>query len=77
MRVSALLRICLALLLGYPASVPWGDWQRVSNRPIISPQGDGWEAAGTFNPAVIEHDGKFVLLYRAQDKNGTSRIGYA
>jgi predicted GH43/DUF377 family glycosyl hydrolase len=63
-------------MLGYPASVPW-DWQRVSDRPIISPQGDGWEAAGTFNPAVIERGGKLVLLYRAQDKTGTSRIGYA
>jgi predicted GH43/DUF377 family glycosyl hydrolase len=76
MRVSTLLRICLVLMLGYPASVPW-DWQRVSDRPIISPQGDGWEAAGTFNPAVIERGGKLVLLYRAQDKTGTSRIGYA
>ena len=77
MRVSTLLRISLVLMLGYPASVPWSDWQRVSGHPIISPQGNGWEAAGTFNPAVIERDGKLVLLYRAQDKNGTSRIGYA
>jgi predicted GH43/DUF377 family glycosyl hydrolase len=52
-------------------------WTRLSPDPIISPQGDGWEAAGTFNPAVILHRGKFVMLYRAQDNNGTSRLGYA
>jgi len=53
------------------------SWSRLSPDPIISPQGDGWEAAGTFNPAVIAHRGKFVMLYRAQDKAGTSRLGYA
>ncbi|MGC2181762.1 MAG: glycoside hydrolase family 130 protein [Terriglobales bacterium] len=52
-------------------------WTRLSSDPIISPQGDGWEAAGTFNPAVILRRGKFVMLYRAQDRNGTSRLGYA
>ncbi len=43
----------------------------------MSPQGDGWESAGTFNPAVVLRDGKIVMLYRAQDKGGTSRLGYA
>jgi beta-1,2-mannosidase len=54
-----------------------GPWPRVSNDPIISPQGDSWESAGTFNPAVILRDRKVVMLYRAQDKLGTSRLGYA
>jgi predicted GH43/DUF377 family glycosyl hydrolase len=54
-----------------------GAWTRVSNDPIISPRGDGWESAGTFNPAVILHRGKLVMLYRAQDKSGVSRLGYA
>jgi predicted GH43/DUF377 family glycosyl hydrolase len=44
---------------------------------VISPQGDGWESAGTFNPSAVLRDGKIVLLYRAQDKGGTSRLGYA
>ena len=56
---------------------PFGPWQRVSQTPILSPQGTGWESAGTFNPAVILHNGKFVMLYRAQDSAGTSRLGYA
>ena len=53
------------------------EWARASDQPILAPQGHGWESAGTFNPAVIEHDGKFVMLYRAQDSAGTSRLGYA
>jgi predicted GH43/DUF377 family glycosyl hydrolase len=56
---------------------PFGSWQRLSSDPVIAPRGDGWESAGTFNPAVIRHEGRIVMLYRAQDRNGTSRLGYA
>ncbi len=49
----------------------------MSESPVISPQGNGWESAGTFNPSVVERDGKIIMLYRAQDKNGTSRLGFA
>ena len=52
-------------------------WQRASEIPILSPQGDGWQFAGTFNPSVVLFHGKFVMLYRAQDRAGTSRLGYA
>lgn len=58
-------------------SLPFGAWHRASETPVLSPRGDGWESAGTFNPAVIEADGKIVMLYRAQDWQGTSRLGYA
>jgi predicted GH43/DUF377 family glycosyl hydrolase len=80
MRVVTLCKICLVFQLAVfslAAEMPFAGWHRVSNDPIISPQGDGWESAGTFNPAVIRHRGKFVMLYRAQDRNGTSRLGYA
>jgi predicted GH43/DUF377 family glycosyl hydrolase len=53
------------------------SWRRVSDAPILSPQGQSWESAGTFNPAVVLHNGKYVMLYRAQDAAGTSRLGYA
>lgn len=33
--------------------------------------------SGVFNPAAVKRDGKTVLLFRAQDRKGTSRIGYA
>jgi len=57
--------------------LPFGKWERVSSKPILSPRGDGFESAGTFNPSVILHDGKFVMLYRAQDTKGRSSLGYA
>jgi len=69
--------LLLALASQHSANLPFGAWQRASETPVISPQGDGWESAGTFNPSVILRDGKFVMLYRAQDKGGTSRLGYA
>jgi predicted GH43/DUF377 family glycosyl hydrolase len=65
------------LLVAADLRVPFGSWTRASQTPILAPQGDGWESAGTFNPAVVAHDGKIVMLYRAQDKKGTSRLGYA
>lgn len=60
----------------------WGAWERLNGgRPILSPrqspQGDGFEARGVFNPAVIKVDDRYVMLYRAQDARGISRLGYA
>jgi beta-1,2-mannosidase len=69
--------VLLALASQDSASWPFGAWQRASENPVISPQGDGWESAGTFNPSVVLRDGKIVMLYRAQDRAGTSRLGYA
>ena len=56
---------------------PFEGLRRLSHVPIIAPRGDGWESAGTFNPAVIVRGNKVVMLYRAQDRQGTSRLGYA
>ncbi len=80
--LAAFALCCLPSVAAPPPAVaaphlPFGAWQRASDTPIVSPSGDGWESAGTFNPAVILHHGKFVMLYRAQDKQGTSRLGYA
>lgn len=66
-----------ALLFARTPKLPFRAWYRASATPILSPRGNGWESAGTFNPAVVLHDGKFVMLYRAQDIAGTSRLGYA
>jgi predicted GH43/DUF377 family glycosyl hydrolase len=70
--------------------LPFGAWRRALETPILSPQGSGWESAGVFNPAVVSFELPFlllhqtkvvprraVMLYRAQDAAGTSRIGYA
>ncbi len=58
-------------------SAPFPELTRVSSSPVISPQGDGFESAGTFNPSVVNRKGKVVILYRAQDRKGTSSLGYA
>jgi predicted GH43/DUF377 family glycosyl hydrolase len=71
--VAFLLIPCSAALLGQGSAL----WRRLSNTPILSPRGTGWESAGTFNPTAIRRNGKIVLLYRAQDAAGTSRLGYA
>src|SRR4051812_10731004 len=36
-----------------------------------------WERLNAFNPAVLQHNGLFHMLYRAQGVDYTSRIGYA
>lgn len=57
--------------------IPFGTWSRASDEPIVTPQGDGFESAGAFNPTVVKYSGKFVMLYRAQDRHGKSSLGYA
>jgi predicted GH43/DUF377 family glycosyl hydrolase len=81
-RVSRLAVILAGVLLllaaeGSRFTPPFGPWKRVSRQPILRPRGDAFESAGVFNPAVVKDGGRFVMLYRAQDKYGTSRFGYA
>jgi beta-1,2-mannosidase len=68
--------VALALLAAVPGP-PFAAFERFSQEPALSPRGDGFESAGTFNPAVIATPEGIVMLYRAQDKHGTSRLGYA
>lgn len=82
--VNALRRAAFVVLLISPVLLSttiqkeiFGPWHRLSDRPILSPQGNSWESAGTFNPSVVLRNGKYVMLYRAQDAAGTSRLGYA
>jgi predicted GH43/DUF377 family glycosyl hydrolase len=69
--------LAIASFLYAQGKFTFGEWRRLDSNPIVSPRGNGWELAGTFNPAVVMHHGKFVMLYRAQDAAGTSRLGYA
>jgi len=75
--IVALIAVVLIAIAPISFSPPFGTWTRLSADPIVSPQGDKFESAGTFNPSVVRQDGKFVMLYRAQDRNGTSSLGYA
>jgi predicted GH43/DUF377 family glycosyl hydrolase len=78
LRIIALATSCAVLaLLAASQNQGFRDWKRVSETPILSPSESGFEISGTFNPAVIRRGDKFVMLYRAQDAAGTSRLGYA
>ena len=74
---TAIFLFTIGLFAATEFGPPFGSWERLSSTPVISPQGADFESAGTYNPAVVEKDGKIVMLYRAQDKKGTSRLGYA
>jgi predicted GH43/DUF377 family glycosyl hydrolase len=61
-----------------PYQPPFGPWSRLhGGEPILVPQGGGFEAAGVFNPTVVREGARYVMIYRAQDKKGTSRLGRA
>jgi predicted GH43/DUF377 family glycosyl hydrolase len=78
-RFRVVLILCAATALAASSHYrpPFGRWQRLSATPILSPRGSGFESAGVFNPAVVKDGNQFVMLYRAQDRFGTSRLGYA
>src|SRR5689334_5699603 len=71
--VTLLVFAATLALAAINASTFFGPIHRVSDQPILSPQGSTWESAGVFNPTVVLHNGKYVMLYRAQDAKGTSR----
>jgi predicted GH43/DUF377 family glycosyl hydrolase len=61
-----------------PYQPPFGPWTRLNaGNPILEPQRSGLEVSGVFNPAVVKHEGRYVMLYRAQDAQKTSRIARA
>jgi predicted GH43/DUF377 family glycosyl hydrolase len=76
-KACVVLLFCALPALAQTAGSVFTAWHRLSAEPIVSPRGSAWESAGTFNPAVVFHRGKFIMLYRAQDHAGTSRLGYA
>ena len=77
--VAALLAaVSGAVSAAAPYRPPFGPWtRRHGGEPILVPQGDGFEAKGVFNPAVARDGNRFVMLYRAQDAAGVSRLGLA
>jgi beta-1,2-mannosidase len=50
---------------------------RLSSNPLLRPGGQPWNEFALFNPTAIKAGGKTILLFRAQDRNHTSRIGHA
>jgi len=53
-------------------------FERFEGNPIIEPTHNGnWESKYTLNPTAIYDDNKVHIIYRAQDNDDTSVMGYA
>jgi predicted GH43/DUF377 family glycosyl hydrolase len=50
---------------------------RLGREPLLKPGQFPWTEAGVFNPTAIKMGAQIILLFRAQDRKGTSRIGFA
>jgi predicted GH43/DUF377 family glycosyl hydrolase len=77
MKTPSVLMVLLAVVAFSDTANPFLSWTRVSKTPILTPRGNGFEAAGVFNPSVVKRGNEYVMIYRAQDWQGTSRLGYA
>jgi predicted GH43/DUF377 family glycosyl hydrolase len=76
LRRTAFISALIAAFAAAPTEPVTISATRVSNEPLFRP-GATWSSLGLFNPAAIKIGAKTVLLFRAQDHNQTSRIGYA
>jgi predicted GH43/DUF377 family glycosyl hydrolase len=56
---------------------PFTDIKRLSDEPILTPRAGQFDDLAAYNPTALKVGNKTVLLYRAQNKKGTSQIGYA
>ena len=58
-----------------PYRPPFGPWSRANGgNPILEPHRSGLDVSGAFNPAVVKDGDRYVMLYRAQDAQKTSRL---
>ncbi len=65
------------LCLAVPVAVFEIIAKRTAEEPLLRPGQFAWTEAGVFNAAATKVGQKTILLFRAQDRKGTSRIGYA
>jgi predicted GH43/DUF377 family glycosyl hydrolase len=73
--------IVLSVVLACAAAatlMPFGaDLKRAADHPVLMPREGKFDDAGAYNPAAVKIGRKYVLIYRAQNKAGTSFLGYA
>lgn len=65
------------LLRALDPNRPARTFTRSPQNPILSPQGDGFEAKDVINAAALDIDGTIYILYRAVDFANTSTVGLA
>lgn len=56
---------------------PFQSFERLTDKPIVSPKAGTLYSKGAFNPTVVQtEDGTFHMLFRGQDDAGVSRVFY-
>lgn len=50
---------------------------RVSSKPILEPRAGCFDNLAAYNPTAIKVKDKYILIYRGQNKAGTSYLGWA
>lgn len=75
--MKALIPFLVCAALNQAGTAPITDVKRLSDKPILTPGPEAFDAKGAYNPAAVRLGKKIVLLYRAQDDKGISYIGYA
>lgn len=56
---------------------PFTEVKRLTDEPILTPRAGKFDDLAAYNPTALKVGDKTVLLYRGQNKKGTSQIGYA
>lgn len=51
--------------------------RRLRDTPILEPRDGCFDSLAAYNPTAIMFQGDYILLYRGQDKNKTSYVGFA
>lgn len=77
-KVIPLIVLLAQAALSHP--LVFDDMKHLSEEPVLSPRSNeatSFDAIGAFNPAVVFHKGKYVMLYRALNAQGRSSIGRA
>lgn len=65
------------LLRALDPATPARAFIRARENPILSPQGNGFEARDVFNAAAVDIKGAAYIFYRAMSTDNTSTIGLA
>ena len=69
--------LVLAAMTAVTQQSPIASITRVSDKPVLEPRSGSFDDKGAFNPAAVIFNGRTILLYRAQDDAGISRVGWA
>jgi predicted GH43/DUF377 family glycosyl hydrolase len=53
------------------------SWTRYANNPVLSPEGNGWEAHDVMLPVVLYNGSTYRMWYTGVDSSWNTKFGYA